>query len=79
MVKTLASREVTFCETAWLMASISLVRRLINSPAGLRSKNEIGQRLQMGEEGPCAFVSAPAGRCRPSPSWQWPGTGLFNK
>ena len=41
MVRTLASREVTFCETAWLMASISLVRRLISSPAGLWSKKAI--------------------------------------
>ncbi len=51
---TLAISEVTFCETAWLMASMSLVRRLISSPAGLRSKKAIGQRLQMREQVACA-------------------------
>ena len=47
---TLASSEVTFCETAWLMASMSLVRRLISSPAGLRVEEAQGQRLQVGEQ-----------------------------
>ena len=30
---TLASKATTFCDTAWLMASMSFVRRLISSPA----------------------------------------------
>ena len=47
---TLASSDVTFCETAWLMASMSLVRRLISSPAGLRSKKLSDRRLQVLEQ-----------------------------
>ena len=43
MDRTLAAREVMFWETAWLMASMSLVRRLISSPAGLRSKKARGR------------------------------------
>jgi hypothetical protein len=41
--RTPARSEVTFCETAWLMASMSFVKRLINSPAGLPSKKLTGR------------------------------------
>ncbi len=43
MESELATSVVTFWETAWLIASMSLVSLLISSPAGTRSKNDTGR------------------------------------
>ena len=43
------------------MASMSLVRRLISSPAGLRSKKLSGRRLQVAEQVRAQLLEGPLG------------------
>ncbi len=58
MESVLATREVTFCETAWLIASMSFVSRLMSPPAGCVSKNCIDRVCRCANRSPRITLSA---------------------
>ncbi len=77
--RTLASSEVTFCETAWLIASISLVRRLISSPAVNAYRNNRSRATGDGRTDRGAACSAPAADTRAITQLEAAWNRLFNR
>ncbi len=74
MVSTLATSEVTFCETAWLMASISLVRRLIKLAGRIGIEKANRKPLQVLEQVAAQFFQGLLRNTRHDPV----GDGLEN-